>query len=324
MSTYNIIKLKNITPLHIGKGKEFYDSVFDDVLSDMLISALASVRANIKGKSDDLESFMDSFCLSSAFPFFKDEYYLPKPKGRIHLEIDEKYRKKLKKIKYVEKSLFERIYLKGESVKGDKLQLVGDLLTKKALSEDEVLSKKGEVERVAIPRDGGSDATPYFFEFKYYAPEAGLFCMTDAKGVLFEELLDLFAALGEQGIGSDKNVGCGHFEVEAGTIELADVESADKLLLSMFIPTREELSFIDMERSNYQLMLRGGYMAGSEAESGRQYLKKAVYMMESSSMLHCEQELKGRIVNLRNHFSSHDIYRSGKAFYIPIINKQQS
>lgn len=324
MSTYNIIKLKNITPLHIGKGKEFYDSVFDDVLSDMLISALASVRANIKGKSDDLESFMDSFCLSSAFPFFRDEYYLPKPKGRIHLEIDEKYRKKLKKIKYVEKSLFERIYLKGESVKGDKSQLMGELLTQKALSEDDVLSKKGEVERVMIPRDGGSDAMPYFFEFKYYAPDAGLYCMTDAKGELFKELLDLFAALGEQGIGSDKNVGCGHFEVEAGTFELADVESADKLMLSMFIPTREELSLIDMDRSNYQLMLRGGYMAGSEDESGRQYLKKAVYMMESSSMLHCEQELKGRIVNLRNHFSSHDIYRSGKAFYIPVINNQQS
>ena len=324
MSTYNIIKLKNITPLHIGKGKEFYDSVFEDVLSDMLISALASVRANIKGMSDDLESFMDSFCLSSAFPFFKDEYYLPKPKGRIHLEINEKYRKKLKKIKYMEKSLFERIYIKGESVKGDKSQLAGEFLTKKALSEDEVLSKKGEVERVAIPRDGGSDAMPYFFEFKYYAPEAGLFCMTDAKGELFKELLDLFVILGEQGIGSDKNVGCGHFKVEAGTIALEDVESADKLMLSMFIPTREELSSIDLNQSNYQLLLRGGYMAGSEAESGRQYLKKAIYMMESSSMLHCEQELKGRIVNLRNHFSSHDIFRSGKAFYIPIINNQQS
>lgn len=324
MSTYNIIKLKNITPLHIGKGKDFYDMLFDDVLSDMLSSALASIRVNIKGMADDVESFMDSFCLSSAFPFYKEEYYLPKPKGRISIGIDEKYRKKLKKIKYVEKSLFERIYIHGEMVNADKSQLAGELLTRKPLAEDEVLSTKGEVERVAIPRDGGSDAVPYFFEFKYYASDAGLYCLTDAKGELFAELVELFTILGQQGIGSDKNVGCGHFDVESGTIEIADVVSDDKLMLSMYIPTREELSAIDLSKSSYQMLLRGGYMAGSENEAGRQFLKKAVYMMESSSLLHSQQELKGRIVNLRNTFSNHDIFRSGKAFYLPIINCRQS
>lgn len=324
MSIYNIIKLKNISPLHIGKGKDFYDTLFDDVLSDMLSAALASVRVNIKGKTDDVESFMDSFCLSSAFPFYKEEYYLPKPKGRISIGIDEKHRKKLKKIKYVEKSIFERIYIQGETVSADNSQLCDELLTRKPLAEDEILSKKGEVERVFVPRDGGSDAMPYFFEFKYYAADAGLYCMTDAKDELFAELVELFTDLGQQGIGSDKNVGCGHFDVEAGTIEIADVASDDKLMLSMYIPTREELAAIDLDKSSYQMMLRGGYMAGSENESGRQYLKKAVYMMESSSLLHCPQELHGRIVNLRNNFSKHDIFRSGKAFYLPIINCHQS
>lgn len=323
MSTYNIIKLKNISPLHIGKGKDFYDTLFDDVLSDMLSAALASVRVNIKGKADDVESFMDSFCISSAFPFFREEYYLPKPKGRISIGIDEKYRKKLKKVKYIEKSLFERIYIHGETVSADKSQLSGELITRKPLAEGEILSMKGEVERVAIPRDGGSDAVPYFFEFKYYAPDAGLYCLTDAKDGLFAELVELFTILGQQGIGSDKSVGCGHFEVESGTIEIADVVSDDKLMLSMYIPTREELSAIDLSKSSYQMLLRGGYMAGSENEAGRQYLKKAVYMMESSSLLHSQQKLHGRIVNLRNNFSKHDIFRSGKAFYLPIINCHQ-
>lgn len=321
MSTYNIIKLKNITPLHIGKGKDFYDTLFDDVLSDMLSAALASVRVNNKGKADDVKSFMDSFCLSSAFPFYKEDYYLPKPKGRINIGIDEKYRKKLKKIKYVEKTLFERIYIQGETVAADSSQLSGELLTRKPLEKDVVLSKKGEVERVAIPRDGGSDAVPYFFEFKYYASEAGLYCLTDAKDALFEELVALFRILGQQGIGSDKNVGCGHFEVEPDTIEIADVESDDKLMLSMYIPTREELAAIDLDKSSYQMLLRGGYMAGSENESGRQYLKKAVYMMESSSIIHSKMPLTGKVENLRNQFSSHDIFRSGRAFYLPIINK---
>lgn len=324
MSTYNIIKLKNITPLHISKGKDFYDTIFDDVLSDMLSSALASIRVNIKGKNSDVESFMDSFCLSTAFPFREEEYYLPKPKGRINLGIDEIYRKKLKKIKFLEKSLFEHIYIKGEYVKVDKSQLSGELLSPKPLQTNGVLSKKGEIQRVMIPRDGASDAVPYFFEFKYYAPNAGLYCITDAKGALFDEIVNLFVHLGEQGIGSDKNVGCGHFEVEPGTIEIADAESSDKLMLSMYIPTREELGAIELERSNYQLLLRGGYMAGSENEDNRQLLKKAVYMIESSSVLHCDQALRGRIVNLKNELSSHAVYRSGKAFYLPIINTQQS
>lgn len=323
MSTYNIIKLKNITPLHISKGKSFYDSLFDDVLSDSLTAALAAIRVNNKGKADDIKSFLDSFSLSSAFPFHQDQLYLPKPKGRIELGIDEKYRKKLKKIKYLEKSIFEAYYIDGKEVRINNGQIWQDLVSTQNFSESEIAPyKKHEVERVTIPRDGNNDAVPFFFEYKYFAPEAGLYCITDAQGELYDEIFDLFNILGEQGVGSDKNVGCGHFEVEKGTIELRDVESSDKLMLSMYLPTKEEMEQIDLDKSIYQVILRGGYMAGSADEAHRHFLKKALYMIESTSLIHCETSLVGKTENLRNEYAPHDIFRSGKALYIPIINKQ--
>lgn len=322
MSVYNIIKLRNITPLHISIGKDFYDTMYDDVLSDMLSAAVASIRVSQKGKTDDVEQFMNSFNLSSAFPFIGEDLYLPKPMGRISIGIAEEHRKKLKKIKYIEKSLFERLYIKGEKVEADKGQMIDDLLLN-GVSDTKHFYKKQEVERVAIPRNEGVDAVPYFYELKYFSTNAGLYCITDAKGELFEELVDLFGRLGQEGVGSVKNIGCGHFDVETGRIELSDVVSSDRLMLSMYIPTREELQSIDLEKSAYRMVLRGGYMAGSDNEARRQSLKRAVYMFESSSIIHCEEPLEGRVVNLSNNYSSHNIYRSGKAFSIPIIKQEQ-
>ena len=318
MSTYNIIKLKNITPLHIGKGKNFYDSMFADVLSDSLTAALAAVRANCMGKTDGVEEFMHSFKLSSAFPYYKEEFFLPKPVGRIEIGIDEKYRKKLKKIQYLEKTIFEDIFIRGKSINITKDHLWNNLITKSVLTGEDIPYKNGEVERVTIPRDEASDATPFFFEYRYFSKDAGLYCITDAVGDIFKEVLECFDKLGQEGIGSDKNVGGGHFEVEAGTIDIEDTTSNDYLLLSMFIPTQEEMGNIDLEKSAYQLLLRGGYMAGNCEESHRHYLKKAIYMMQSSSCIHSVQPPHGKIVNLRNEFSGHDIYRNGEAFIIPI------
>ena len=324
MSTYNIIKLKNITPLHIGKGKQFYDSMFDDLLSDSLSAAIAAVRATRGGQGDDMQQFLDSFSLSSAFPYYRDQFFLPKPMGRIEVGMAQEHRKRLKKVKFVEKGIFEQLFLKGQRVTVADSQVWKDLILKAPMDEGKEIApyRKGEVERVSIPREEGADATPFFFEYKYFSPDGGLYCLTDAKDGLLHEIARLFAMLGEEGIGSDKNVGGGHFEVETGTLTLADTTSHNLLLLSMYVPTEQELRGIDLQQSKYQLLLRGGYMAGSASEGHRHLLKKAIYMMQSSSVIHSAPPLQGRIVNLRNQHSPHDIFRSGKAFYIPIQIQQ--
>ena len=80
MPTYKIIKLKNLTPLHIGTGKENqYDFSAADLHSDTLSAALAALRAQ-QGQADDIETFLQSFSLSSAFPYWNDICFLPKYK----------------------------------------------------------------------------------------------------------------------------------------------------------------------------------------------------------------------------------------------------
>ena len=69
MITFTVIKMTHFSPLHIGTGKENYDFSASDLHSDTLLSALAAMRVQM-GQTENLESFLSSFLLSSAFPFF--------------------------------------------------------------------------------------------------------------------------------------------------------------------------------------------------------------------------------------------------------------
>lgn len=75
---------------------------FSDLHSDTLTAALAAIRAQ-HGRSEDLEGFMASFALSSAFPYSGDSLFLPKPMGKMQVKVKGKERnmnleKKLKRL----------------------------------------------------------------------------------------------------------------------------------------------------------------------------------------------------------------------------------
>ena len=56
MIKYKIIKLKNLSPLHLGIGKEDYDFSSHALESDALIAALSSIKAYKDGKQKINES----------------------------------------------------------------------------------------------------------------------------------------------------------------------------------------------------------------------------------------------------------------------------
>ena len=101
MAKFTIIKFKNLTPLHVGTGKENYDFSAAELQSDTLSAAIAAIRAQ-RGKSNDIKDFMESFILSSAFPFVGEKLFFPKPQGKIDVSVSdmEEYpsRKRLKKV----------------------------------------------------------------------------------------------------------------------------------------------------------------------------------------------------------------------------------
>ena len=129
--------------------------------------------------------------------------------------------------------------------------------------------------------------------------------------------------LGEAGLGTDRNVGGGKFEVETETIEIHDnPKSNAAMLLSLFVPTQEEIEKINFADSRYQLLLRGGYMAGSIEEDFRHLRKKSIYMFGVGSVFPTKESLEGKVVNLTpewNDMRMHPVYRSGKPFYLPVI-----
>ena len=322
MGKYTIIKFTNLTPLHIGTGKENYDFSASDLHSDTLSSALASIRAQ-QGKNDDIPDFLNSFSISSAFPFYEKQYFFPKVQGIINAEIKNKeeheYRKKLKSIKFIESSLWQKL-IQGKSIiiEEDQLQNTFLLSTKNKL---DFIYKSQVNERVSVPRNG-EDAAPFFFDWKFFNEKAGLFCLTDASDALLNELKSLFSILGEVGLGTDKNIGGGKFEIETDTITIEDVSDANAtMLLSLFVPTENELQQLNLQNSKYELVLRGGYIAGSREETLRHLRKKSIYMFGVGSVFPCTIELQGKIVDLKpdwNDSLMHSVYRSGKPFNIPI------
>lgn len=326
MPTYTLVKFKNMTPLHIGTGKENYDFSASDLHSDTLSAALAAIKMQMT-EEDDLKSFMESFVVSSAFPFIGDRYFLPKPYGKINVEVvdadDYVVRKKLKKLRFVETNLWNEL-IAGKKVTVQNWQLKGAFLLPSDFPETKfkVPFTSQVSQRVSVPRGDGMDAEPFFFEWTYFGANSGLYCLLDAPADKKEELLSLFERLGEEGLGTDRNVGGGKFEVEGAELSLPEVEEADStLLLSLFVPTEDELRLLDLEHSRYELLQRGGYMSGSQELDFRHLWKKSVYMFNAGSVFHTTAPLKGKVVDLKpdwNDERMHPVYRSGIPFVVPI------
>ena len=326
MATYTIIKLKEMSPLHVGTGKENYDFSASILHSDTLSAALAAMRVRL-GRSADVADFMDSFTLTSAFPYMGNRYFLPRPCGRVAVSINDcdEYvsRKKIKSIRFIESTLWNQL------IEGKKVTVVGEclkdgfLLAGNDKGRFEQPYKASVNQRVSIPREDGADAEPFFFDWTYFRHDAGLYCLTDAEGALLDEIVSLFEVLGEYGIGTDKNVGGGKFAVETDKMNFSEVSNTDTVVsLSLYIPHEEDISLINLSESHFELVQRGGYMAGSEENDFWHLRKKSIYALGVGAIIKTSGKRKGKIVDLRpteyNDERMHPVYRSGKPFVLPI------
>ena len=314
-----------MTPLHIGTGKENYDFSSSDLHSDTLSAALAAIKVQTSD-GGNLKSFMESFVVSSAFPFVGERYFLPKPHGRIDVRVTDAdeyiVRKKLKKLRFIEAGLWNNL-ITGEKLTIQSNQLKGSFLLSDSSDFNIPAPYKSQVnQRVSVPREDGKDAEPFFFEWTYFDANSGLYCLLDASEEVENELIQLFKQLGEPGLGTDRNVGGGKFEVETTKLSIGEVLSADSvMLLSLFIPTEEELHKLDLVHADYDLLKRGGYIAGSQESDFRHLWKKTIYMFNTGSVFPTTSFLEGKVVDLRpdwNDERMHPVFRSGKPFVVPI------
>ena len=317
---YKIIRLCNLSPLHIGTGRDDCSTSSSELPSDTISAALVAMKAQL-ADSIDAQAFMESFAISSAFPFICKKLFFPKPMGRLLVQgcNEELIRKKLKKVKYIEFSQWKEMIM-GNALDIEEKQLSGEFLLDKDGNHKKPYIYQVN-ERVAVSRDGG-DATPFYFKWQYHSPDAGLFCLIDCSEDTFAEIKKLFELLGETGIGSDKSVGGGKFEIAADEIELPEVQDADStLLLSHYIPTREEIEQIDLEASQYEITQRGGDMAGSSVQAFQHLLKKSVYMIKTGSLISGVHKIKGKIADVTPNWNDqriHPTLRCGCPIVLPI------
>lgn len=324
MAAYTLIKLKEMSPLHMGTGKENYDFSASHLHSDTLSAALAAMKVRHDG-DEGVKDFLDSFVISSAFPYMGDHFFLPRPLGKIEVEFydcDEYIsRKKLKSIKFIEQDLWKKL-VAGEKVVVSISQLKNGFLLSNAKDFKQPY-KSAVHQRVTVPRADELDAEPFFFDWTFFEKNAGLYCLTDATGSKLDDLMRLFELLGEYGIGTDKNVGGGKFVVEKQALEIPEMPDANAcMLLSLYIPTEKEILEIDLDNSKYELCQRGGYMAGSQENDFWHLRKKSVYMFGVGSVLISTVALEGKVVDLQpvdyNDRRMHPVYRSGKPFVVPV------
>ena len=326
MTKFKVLKMHFTTPIHIGQGvTESYGRSGRILHSDSISGALAATfSAQYPGK--DIKFFMESFQISSAFPFSGEKLFFPKPMIKLPVSSENEsliVTKKLKKLEYFDQSSFETIILGNELNVSSAEQLAGEgrfFLTKPD-SSFQIPYSSVVIQRVAVPRSDGGDASPFYFERLTFEKGCGFWCFFEVAEDYRNMFLKCLIDLGENGIGTDRTVGNGQFEITIETIDLALPETeANNLVLSLYWPAESELNALELDKSAYLLKKRGGFIAGSSDEKFRHLRRKSVYMFVEGSVFVGTTE--GMIGDLRpewNDSKLHPVWRDGRAFSIPII-----
>jgi len=315
--------MSNLSPIHIGTGRESYDVSASELHSDTLSAALAAVGIST-GLCGDVKALLSSIRISSAFPYWDNSYFLPKQQGRLNVTIEgqeeHSYRKRLKAVKYVEVSLWQKLAA-GKTLHIADSQARGLFLIPPEAEIGEICKSQVN-QRVGVSRDKATDSDPFFFEWHYYDSRAGLYCLLDADEATTETAVRLFEVLGENGIGTDKSVGGGKFSVAVDEMNIVEPDDADSsVLLSLYIPTEEEHKALFDGSPRFTLLRRGGYMAGSSVECFRHLRKKTVYAFGVGSTFRTTARLEGEVVDVAPNWEDaemHPVYRSGRPLTIKI------
>lgn len=325
---FKVYKLHFKTPLHIGDERDDYSISLKTYQSDAMYAALTSCLAKVGQaipKDGDL-----GFSISSLFPFYQEDstekravYFFPKLlKQKLPDLKDLSNTKKIKKVNWLELSAFEQI-INGELQLNDEtINIIqGDFLSAKKIDKDFISSQV--VPRVTVSRDFSEDAKPFYMDRIYFKEKSGLFFIAIGNTILLDKALEI---LKEEGIGTDRNIGNGFFDVTTDEIELKMPESTYATNLSMFCPENKEQlqEMLNDEHIAYDFTKRGGWITTPPYNTIR---KNTIHMFTPASVFKSADPLsniivKGKIVDLNPKSTfpgiEHPIWRNGKSIFIPV------
>ncbi len=320
--TFHIYKLRFQTALHLSKGKlNSYESSDATLHSDTLKSALFVSMLHLYDETE-ANAFMDSVQVSSAFPFDKEHYWLPRP---LSFKFDHETpdnRKALKAVKFFTASDYVKI-LRGQQPYDLDNPVQPDIW------------ERDVTQRVKINYE--SDSEPFYLEKLYPKDNAtsGLyFIFNITNGFDANKLKAAMKLLGDNGLGLQRTLGNGQFtsEEEVLPIDLPDNPTA-WVALSLYRPENKAEIETVLADSHYQFIKRGGWIASPEYEEHLSIRKQAVMLFTEGSVFGFNETgqphlIKGFKEEVQPHGTedfkpiNHKIFRDGKAIFLP-MNTQQ-
>jgi len=349
------VKIRPKSSFHLGEREEWREGSKTYIPADTLFSALVHCYQLLYGETNNfMGQFREDppFLLSSAFPFWMNDFYFPLPKNKYLLPEDihflndlskekssdeaRKSRSKeslnvkaIKKIQYV--NLSALIYLlKGEKLISFIQKYLEDrsLKTLPPLSNSEIEEKAqpergkipwkiNNVPRIALNRltshPGGN-----FFHFGevYYDKQAGLFVLIKINRPEWENKIKaLFYLLSHEGIGGDRTCGKGILEKPEFTeIELPEIENGNGIYcLSPYYPPDNERD--GLAEGYYELEERKGYIFSPWERSLR---RRSIRLFVEGSVFPRNKDRRGALVDVTPEaFKAHSVYRYGLLLSLP-------
>ncbi len=320
---YLVVKLKPRSFLHLGTREGWLEGSKITISSDTLFSALCHCHLLLYGEVDSfLEAFKgDSppFLLSSAFPYWKDDFYFPLPKNQLVRD------KELKKIKFVNLPLLQKL-LRGARLEELKDKLLGNSELKTLPDMGRKAKKNGkeeksvpwtvdDVPRVSLSRFNNHPGENFFYFGQVgFDEDAGLFVMVRILNSGWEgKVKSLFRLLSDEGVGGDRTSGKGLFrQPEFLTLSIEEAENADGVYAaSAYFPAENER--LELEKSFYELEERGGYIFSPKNRALR---KRSLRMFVEGSVF-AGGEPVGSLCDITPEvFHEHRVYRYGFVFPI--------
>ena len=328
---YLLYKLKFPNGIHVGVNSSL-ELTNTTVSSDVFYSAFYTEYVRIFGEKDrELLQLTenDEFKVSDLLPFkeMKTEtvFYVPKPfvndiERKQSSDENEQVvdRKKVKKLSYIPASRLKEYFEFLET--GKNFPQIDDDFGEKELHT------KNKVSRI------GEDTELYNVEVFRFNKDSGLYFIVQLPEKWKEKFENVLESLSLTGIGGKKSAGYGQFirelkieNYKADAIfshtNLKKISTSGKyLLLSSYLPQKDEIEKIKNKENGYQLIKRSGFV-NSPKYSENPQKRKQVYMISSGAVLNFKPA--GRLADLKLH-GNHSIYRMGKPIVIGVTYGKDS
>jgi len=324
-----VYRLTFTAPFHLGgKGNAHYQDsdyfIHSDTLSAAILLAWAEIDSSIA--SDSFEN--PPFLLSSAFPYFEQFYFLPRPLNSYALNLTKAQlplANLLKKINWLDFDLWQQLIAQPNQWPANFYYLPKNQL---AISENAAqviieqhqtplshfqLWATEELARAPVERLTGKALTEQAFQLAriYYAPQGGLYFIARFND---EQTKQNFASaltwLGDSGIGAGRSNGQGTFTWTEGHLLLpAPQPEQPAIALSLVTPAPEEAQTPWLTGASYELINRSGWISGSKQR------KPTLRCIREGSYF--PRPLTGKMVSLGTHPNKgHPIFRDGRGFWV--------